>query len=335
VDGVVSERPAPRPSLRPSEAPPPPRRPERPLGERVRNVSAPTAVALVAALVALALDLRVALRAERPIVPREVMARARQAVDAEKKAGTLVVHSPLLGVEELAGLGDLAARPDLPSAELRGSRRILVVDLAAAPMRGFGDEARVVEVGEGVVLRVFEPPGGQPQTLYDLVADVSRTEMRVERPRGTITSRCTAPRAEGGRACPGEPDWLYLAPRQLVIEGKNVTCVWAHPTTGGDLVHTIPAPSEPLAGHQLVLELESGMTDEAVRTTPDGATVRTDVEQGGRIKGALTLVNRVGWARTQVPVDAGRPIELRVSTPRDGRRHHCLAGRVLEVELKR
>ena len=290
---------------------------------------------LLALVVAVGLDLRVALRPERPSISAATMARARAEILAQRKPGNLVVHSPLLTLAELAPLGDLAARPDVPSPELRRARRVWVIDLAERPMfLGLRRASMTQDLGEGLVLRVFEPAGGQPTTLFDLVSDVDRTELRIERPRGKVSSRCTEPRPEGGRSCPGEADWLYLAARTLTIEGKNAACVWAHPTTGGDLVFTIPAMPEPSAGQRLVLEVASAMTDEAVSLTPDGASVRTDIEQGGRIKGGVTLVNRVGWARTELTLDPGVPTDLRVSTPRDGRRHHCLTARVYEGGLK-
>ena len=290
---------------------------------------------LLALVVAVGLDLRVALRPERPRISADTMARARAEILAQRKPGNLVVHSPLLTLAELAPLGDLAARPDVPSPELRRARRVWVIDLAERPMfLGLRRPSMTQDLGEGLVLRVFEPAGGQPTTLFDLVSDVDRTDLRIERPRGKVSSRCTEPRPEGGRSCPGEADWLYLAARTLTIEGKNAACVWAHPTTGGDLVFTIPAMPEPSAGQRLVLEVASAMTDEAVSLTPDGASVRTDIEQGGRIKGGVTLVNRVGWARTELTLDPGVPTDLRVSTPRDGRRHHCLTARVYEGGLK-
>jgi len=282
----------------------------------------------------LALDLRIALRRERALVPAATMAKARAMVLEERRPGNLVVHSPLLTMTELAPLGDLPAKPDLPPRDMRRTRRMLVIDLAASPMFGLGRESRREALGDGVVLRVFEPPGGQPLTMFDFVADIDRVELRIERPRGTVTSQCTAPRTEGGRSCPNEADWLYLAPRMLMIENKNVECVWAHPTTGGDLVFTLPPMPEAGAGRRLMLEIASGMTDDAVRQTPDGASVRTDVEQAGRIKGGVTLVNRIGWSRTEIAIDPNVPVALRVSTPRDGRRHHCLTARVVEAEAK-
>ncbi len=288
-------------------------------------------VLIAALLVAMGLDLRVTFRDDRATASAATMAKARELVLAEKKPGNLVVHSPLFTMGELAGLGDLAAKPDVPSPELRRTRRVYVIDVAADPMFfGLRTASRRIEVGEGVVIRVFEPAGGQPTTLFDLVSDVDRTELRIERPRGKVTSRCTAPRSEGGRSCPAEADWLYLSRRTLTIEGKNAECIWAHPTTGGDLVFTIPPMPEASQGQRLVLEVASAMTDEAVRLTPDGASVRTDIEQSGRIKGGVTLVNRTGWARTEVTLEPNVPVELRVSTPRDGRRHHCLTARIYE-----
>lgn len=285
---------------------------------------------LVAVILALIADLIVSLRGDRALVSAATMSAAKSKVQGLRTSGNVVVHSPLFSVSELSALGDLDAKPDLPAKDLLRSRRILLIDLEEAPMYGFGREAERHEIGEGVVLRVFEPSSEQPLTLFDLVGDLDRVELRIERPRGNVSSRCTARRAEGGRACPGEADWLYLAPRSLVIEGKNASCVWAHPTTGGDVIMTLPPLPEPAEGRRLLLELSSGLTDDAVRQTPDGASVRTDVEQDGKIRGGVTLVNRIGWAKTEVPLEPKKPTDLRISTPSDGRRHHCLMGRVIE-----
>ncbi|MFO0729270.1 MAG: hypothetical protein U1E65_36155 [Myxococcota bacterium] len=289
---------------------------------------------LALVFVALFADAVVAFRGDRRPIAKETMIAARAKIIAERQPGNLVVHSPLFSIAELSGLGDLDARPDLPPLDVRKSRRILVLDIDAAPMWGFGQEEKRFDIGEGVVLRTFLPSSEQPVTLFDLVGDVDRLEMRVERPRGNVSSRCTGPRSEGGRSCPGEADWLYVARRALTVEGKNVQCIWAHPTTGGDIILTLPPMPEPAAGRRLSLELYSGLNDDAVRQTPDGASVRTDVEQDGKIKGGVTLVNRIGWAKTEVAIDPGKQTDLRVSTPQDGRRHHCLMGRVIE-EVKR
>ncbi len=287
-------------------------------------------VMLGAVILALSADLIVSLRGDRALVSAATMASAKAKVQSLRTSGNVVVHSPLFSVSELSGLGELDAKPDLPGKDVLKSRRILLIDLAEAPMYGFGREAERHEIAEGVVLRIFEPSSEQPLTLFDIVGDLDRVELRIERPRGTVSSRCTARRAEGGRSCPGEAEWLYLAPRSLTIEGKNVSCVWAHPTTGGDVIMTLPPLPEPAEGRRLLLELSSGLTDDAVRQTPDGASVRTDVEQDGKIRGGVTLVNRIGWAKTEVPLEPKKPTDLRISTASDGRRHHCLMGRVIE-----
>lgn len=287
---------------------------------------------LLAALgVALLLDLGVAIRGNRPLVSASSMTEALRLIEAERKPGDLVVFSPLFSMTELVPLGKLAARPDLPAPELRASRRVLVLDLADHPMFGFGRAAEVRPIGEDLRLAIYPPKGDQPVTLFDLATDLERAELRIERPRGTVTSRCTAPRVEGGRSCPGEADWLYLAPRDLTIEGKNTSCIWAHPTTGGDLVIRLPAPPDPPAGRRLELRVAGALTDDAVRLTSDGASVRTDVEQNGAVRGGVTVENRVGWFRAAVEVVGQHPIELRISTERDGRRHHCLNAQLVEV----
>lgn len=280
------------------------------------------------------MDMRVAARGDFEPVPPETMQAAKAAIDAVAGPGDLVVHSPLFSVSELAFLGTLHASPALPTRELRTTRRIVVLDDADNPMHGFGraDLTRpIAGAGRGLVLRVFEPASDVAATLYDIVADLPRTTMRVERPAGTIVSRCTTTRAEGGLSCPGQPDWLYLATRQLVVSGKSATCVWAHPTTGGLIGFGLPQFPAPPPDRKLVLRLSAGLADDAVRGTPDGATVRTEVFQDGDKKGEVLVLNKVGWFDKVFELTPDAMVDLRVTTVRDGRRHHCIKARIEEA----
>lgn len=282
---------------------------------------------------ALIVDAVVAFRGERAAIPAEDMARARAEVLSRKKSGDLIVHSPLFSMRELAALGDLPAKPDLPVREVRETRRILVIDYAPHPMFGFGSAKETIPIGRDLELRIFEPTREGNLILFDLYSDLERAEQRIERPRGNVTSRCTAARSEGGRSCPGEAEWLYLAQRQLTIEGKSMNCVWSHPTNGGEIVVTLPAFPEPPADRKLMLEVSGAMTDDAVNQTADGAPVKTEIEQDGRTIGSLTAPNRVGWTRAQVAISPGKTVDLRTTTLKDGRRHYCINALVSEVSV--
>lgn len=262
------------------------------------------------------------------------MAAARAALEAERRSGDLIVHSPLLSMRALAGLGDVAASPALPVEALRASRRVLVLDVPEQPMHGFGDPTTVTVIAgspRSLVLASYAPTGGAQVTLFDLYTDIAGAQMQVERPAGTVSSHCTKPRAEGGRSCPGEPEWLYIGQRALVIEGKSAACVWAHPTTGGVIVFELPALPAPPEGKVLRLSFEAALADDAATGTPDGASVETEVMQGGASLGTFSVPNRVGWVRRQLTIAADAQVSLRVSTARDGRRHHCLNARIEEV----
>ena len=63
---------------------------------------------------------------------------------------------------------------------------------------------------------------------------------------------------------------------------------------------------------------------------PGGAPVTTDILQGGLQKGKVTVPNRIGWYEAKVEIAPDAPIELRITTPRDGRRHHCINAKVVE-----
>lgn len=289
------------------------------------------ATALV--LIASALDLSVALRPGLAPVPVAAIAAAKVELEARHRPGTLIVHSPLLGVSEVSALGAIAARPDLPAAPIRARRRVLLLDRSEVPMGGFGVPSEVVALQAGLAIKVFEPEdraGGQ-LSLFDLADGLGPTTLSIERPVGQVVSRCSTPRAEGGFSCPGQADWLYAAPRELRIDGADARCVWAHPTTGGAVVLEIPPPPQPTSGHRLEVEVASALTDDAVRMTGDGATVRTRVVQAAKSLGQLVRDNRIGWKRARYSVAAGQPIRLEVTAARDGRRHHCLDARVWEV----
>lgn len=277
------------------------------------------------------LDLQVVLRGDPGPVAAEVMADAVRVLKEHQQPGDLIVHSPLFGVSELAALGELPARPDLPVAPVRSGRRILLLDRSDQPMFGFGAEAKRVELPAPLVLRIFEPTGDASAPVYELLPSLDPNVMRVERPEGTVSATCNRARAEGGFDCPGEAEWLYAAPRTLRIGGADRECVWAHPTTGGVIVFTLPAPNAPAAGRALTLTVEAGMTDDAVTGTADGAPVAIDIRQAQQPKGRLSVPNQVGFRSGTFRIDPGQPVELRITTLRDGRRHHCLNATINEV----
>ena len=274
-------------------------------------------------------DLLVAVRPARTPVSAQVMAKAAERIRALTEPGDLVVHSPLLTVTELAPLGALSARPDRPKPILQARRRSLVLDFASTPMFGLGTPTAEEAIGEGLVLRTFPPIGDGAGALWALSSDLEPTTMRVE--RGAQVRTCTADRREGGFSCPGEPDWLYAAVRVLRVGGEDRACVWAHPTTGGAIVLTVPPAPAPAPGHRLELRVQAGLTDDSVRMTPDGATVTTEISQG-RALGRVIVPNRVGWVTGEYPIEPGVAAQLKITTPRDGRRHHCIRAQVFEVE---
>lgn len=287
-----------------------------------------------AVAIAAALDLFVALRPDGDPLSNEAMGAARTAVKSAQKTGDLIVHSPLFRMSELQALGDLPSSAHVPAPKLRETRRILVIDRKDHPIFGLGEPAQTIDI-EGsdhrLELKIYEPKGVIDVPLYALKESIQSSTMHVERPAGTVKSRCTQPRSEGGFSCPGEPEWLYVAKRSLRVGNEEVECVWAHPTTGGVIVFTIPAQSAPPAGRRLVLDFAGGFNDDAVRMTGDGAAVRADIMQKGESRGTVSAPNRVGWARSRVNVDPGEPIELRFSTPNDGRRHYCVNAELLEI----
>ena len=278
--------------------------------------------------VALVMDLRVALRAEPAALSPEQMAPLVELVQKERQPGDILVHSPLFRVSELAAFGDLPAKPDRPSDDVQRARRVLVADRSEAPMGGFiGKLAKRTPVGDRLELRVYDPEGGAEPLLFDLFDQYRAAKMWIERPAGTKTSSCDRPRAEGGFSCPGEPDWLYLSPRTLRVAGASADCVWAHPTTGGIVVIELPVELVP-PGRRLSLIVEAALDDSAVGGA--GVPVENLVQQGERELGKVTVPNRSGWFRGSFELEPGIPVQLRISTTNDGRRHHCIRARIQE-----
>lgn len=286
-------------------------------------------VALVAA--AAVPDLVVGLRGHEDPVPAEAMEAGGARLRALARPSDVLVVSPLFSVRELAALGDLRVRPDVPAAHIRRLRRVLVLDRTDHRIFGLGAASEVERLGGRLELRIYEPAGGGEAPIWELATALEVGTMSVERPIGQVSSRCTRARREGGFECPGEAEWLYAAPRSLRIDGADAECVWAHPTTGGAIVFTVPAQPAPGEGRHLELEVSAGLADDAVRGTPDGAPVETQLVQGGAPIGRVRVPNAVGWQKTRVKIAADLPVELRITTPRDGRRHHCVNARVLEV----
>jgi hypothetical protein len=292
----------------------------------------------LAALVAIAAfaDLRVALRPEPSRIPDEVMHRAVDRLKSAAKPGDVIVHSPLFRVEELAALGTMHASPHLPPPEWIKSRRVLVLDRRDQRMHGFGSPSEVLEVPESsglLEIDVYVPAGGVDVVLFQLRGAISPSTMDVI--RGTNAVHCTVPRPDGGFACPGEPEWLYVQAKSQVVEGQDTPCIWAHPTNNGIIMLQIPAQPAPQPGRRLVLSVSAALSDDAVRMTGDGAPVRTDVVENGQTMGTLVVPNQMGWQRATVNVDPGQPIELRVTTLRDGRRHHCLNAEIIEIDASK
>ncbi len=262
----------------------------------------------------------------------EDLQRAAEVVRAEAPTGQAIVHSPLFDVGELRALGDLPAKAHLPPPRLRRGP-VWVIDRTEAPMALGGMGARAVQTSGSVTVRRAEPVGQpeDPGPLFDLFRDLAPGLLLVERPRGSVTSRCDVPRAAGGYACPGQAEWIYAAQHRQSIGGQERSCVWAHPTTkAGAIVYELPAPPEPPSG-RLQLTIGGGLSDQAVQT-PDGAPVRTEVRQGGARLGSVSVPNRRGWVEKTFEVAPGEPIRLVITAERDGARHHCINAQVTVSE---
>ena len=272
------------------------------------------------------MDGYVALRPNTSLATPEEVQAALNIIEKNKKPGDIVVHSPLLSPSELVHLGDLDASSALPSSRVRNSRRIIVLDQAHTKMYGFGSPKKTLRISDGsdLVVKVYEPDAAHSGPVFDLYTDIKQVQMSVEKPAGKVVSKCIAKRPSGGRSCPGQPEWLYLDRRKLVINGQSRECIWAHPTNNGVIVLTIPPLQTQTQHKTLNLKVQTGLTDDAIRTTPGGAEVQTEVQQKGQVLTKVIAPNRIGIYEKTVRIATDKEVQLRITSPKDGRRHHCV-----------
>lgn len=260
----------------------------------------------------------------RPI-SREAVEEALVVLHREAPRGAELVHSPLLGFPEIKGLGGGLIRPDVSDVGRQRKRAVVVLDRSDVPLRLMGKPDRVIPVGEAVHIALYLGKDSGELILFDL-GQLSSVDVSIS--HGSI-SFCNKPRPGGGWDCPGHPEWMYVAPRRLQIEGQTELCVWAHPPKAGTLNLDLPPVGTSSVGSFTKLTVRSALDDGAVKTVA-GATVVTSVVQGGLHLGRLVRSNHRGWVEQTYAIDPTQTIRLSVSAESDGARHHCLSAQVSE-----
>lgn len=177
-------------------------------------------------------------------------------------------------------------------------------------------EVALQEVGE-LSIRSFVFPESK-RLLFDLRSEISKTQIQMETPEQKLL--CITPRPDGGFMCPGRPEWNYLGPTQLMVNGQPWPCVWAHPISGEQL--TINLGAQRLGD---TIEIESALSDDAVNT-PQGAAVDVRIEIDGQPAGNLTHANQTGVRVLKISTTANKlsTVKLYVTTNNDARRHFGL-----------
>lgn len=121
-----------------------------------------------------------------------------------------------------------------------------------------------------------------------------------------------------GLRCPGGP-WMRLQTGEHEVERKGRRCVFLHPPREGALRLVLPA----MPGRRVVVGV--GFASSVAALDPEGAPVELALLVDGRARGSIEL--RPGderWHRVELDLPAGEgPLELRLSSPRDARRHLC------------
>jgi len=269
------------------------------------------AAALFALLVGAVLDAWVGLRPAPPPVKEADLQDALQKLEAERRRGDVLVHSPLFEPALLAILD-----PDASPTPAQQGRQ-WVLDDARRPMFVPGQERSRTRFGNVLLRLVASSPPDEDRRGFDLRRDLRANTYRLEDGTGEVVARCRIPRSQGGFACPGQPEWVYAAPTEVAIRGASRPCVWAHPRQGLTSVFELPAPSAPSR-----LTLGAGLSDGAT-TMADGATVHLELRQEATL-GQLRVPNRPGWRKKEVSVEPGQGIEIRIRTEHDGMRHLCI-----------
>jgi len=127
---------------------------------------------------------------------------------------------------------------------------------------------------------------------------------------------------DGKHVCKGLPDWMWTGPTERVIRGRNETCVWSHPTTGGTV--RVRFPNVKLQG---TLQFQHAIADSGAGN-PTGQNVVTSVAIDGKVKKRFTRTNQKGFSGgtvqlAGVDVNAPHSVELRITTANAGARHYC------------
>lgn len=249
------------------------------------------------------------------------------------------------------------AREWLGDLDVRAVRRPWLEDLENRhgvwiwALFGQGEEARrrLLELGAEEVERTqFEGPVDlihlrlpRPRpVLYDFVDRLDRSSVQLRTPTGTTPCRRRSARLAGTAPrlqCPGEGDWLYVAPEWHRMGERPRRCLWAHPPSQGEL--EILYPGVPLNG---------ALAGRGGHTLYSSRRARAPVDLTVRVETATVAHGPVRFTSTTFRFDVEhtwRPFRLNleplmaagtstgtvsfsVSTSNAGANHFCFAAEV-------
>lgn len=249
---------------------------------------------------------------------------------------TFVLVHPTWRADVTAGLASrlsgVDVGPALPPDAMEGRRPVVVVRVPHAPgpaavWRLPQDERREVSGVELLFLaganRASPPspaapvaPAAQSSGAWNVLEALRTARVEV---RGDRQVQCNAWDQAGGRwMCPGMDEWNFVGPRTLPVEGRPLTCVWAHPVTGATLSITfpgVPLGRALLVGHALA---------DGAATNPEGQPVALTVTSGGaRLQVEHPNQPGVRQDRLETATGTTADVTLEVRTPHDGARHFC------------
>jgi hypothetical protein len=149
--------------------------------------------------------------------------------------------------------------------------------------------------------------------LEDLV---SKAEVKVELADGKSTP-CTWSAGKKRHRCEGRPGWVWVGPTVQKVAGKDVACVWNHPTQDGKVITTIKgAAKEGLA-------FQHAFTGRAA-TLKGAKELTAVVSVDGKEVGKDTRPRKPGWGTVNIaPAKGAGDVTISVSSPNVGGAHYC------------
>jgi hypothetical protein len=174
-------------------------------------------------------------------------------------------------------------------------------------------------VAESGDWRVYRNAEASPlRTVQALGETIHRASVSVETSDGTVGC---GPWQQSRFACP-IAEWVWVGPSEQALEGRNLSCIWAHPTEAGPL----HIRWDDVAAGATRLHGFAALADSAFAPGAPETGVEFELLVDGSSVGMVNVSARRGpqvFDFDLAPSDSTRTVEAIVSAVDDGRRHFC------------